>query len=313
MWHSLNEQDFGLMSVFSESIDRSQRADSGLLPDLRNSNNLIVLSDYSGHHNSCKFESYGILLVGMEESWPSWESTRLELRRRFKLGHRSFAFKKLNDACKRRALEPFLHASDGLTGVCATVLIDKSVGSMFAKAGLLDFSEPQLQPYSHFGSTFERLLRVVHLVSFFVAGLSAPGQNVVWFTDQDDIAANHARLTQLTSIWATIMSHYLRHNLGHLRCGTTESDNGTLQIEDLAAIPDLVAGALAEAITCYDNESCIPGGSVIILLPRSVSPKSRSIIEWLARASGSLRRLTYLIHPVRGTTTLTIKRLRFHT
>lgn len=300
------------MKVFSQSVERSQRRDPELLPDMRRSKTLLVTSDYSGHHRACRFESYGILLIGMEDCWPSWEAARLELRRRHRIGRRSFAFKKLNDACKRRALVPFLEASEILNGLCVTVLIDKSIPSMFRKDGPLELSSPSLQPYAAFGAIFERLLRVVHLVSFFLAGLSGEGQNVFWFTDQDAIAANPNRLTQLTQVWATVLSNYLSHQLGHLRCGTTESDNGTLQIEDLAAVPDLVAGALAEAITCYEKDSYLPDGKLIVPLPSSVSPKARAIIGWLSRRSRHLKRLSYVIHPVQGSTGLTVKHLQFH-
>ncbi len=301
------------MNVFSQSIRRSLSKDPNLLPDLANFTHLLIASDYSGHHQGCRYESYSYLIVGMGESWLSWEASRLSVRQRFKLAKRSFAYKKLNDSRKREALDSFLAASEVLAGLCVTVLIDKSITSMFDKEGRVDFSDPLLHPYSQFGiASFERLLRVVHLASFFVAGLSAPGQNITWFTDRDDIAANHARLTQLTSAWATVLSNYLSHPLGHLRCGTTESDNGTLQIEDLTAIPDLAAGALAEMATCYDKESHVPDGPLIVPPPNGVSEKTRSIIRWLSNSVPPLKRMIYVIHPVGNTSTLTIKRLQLH-
>ena len=99
-------------------------------------------------------------------------------------------------------------------------------------------TRPDLAAYSHLrASVFERMLRVVHLVSFFTAGLSRAGQDVLWFTDVDDIAANNERIVELTNVWANVFSHYLQHDLRHVRCGTTQCDNGTLQLEDLASIP----------------------------------------------------------------------------
>src|SRR5690348_4678321 len=114
------------MNVFSDSIRRSLLKDPNLLPDLSDFTHLLIASDYSGHHQGCKYESYAYLIVGMGESWLSWEASRLAVRQRFKLSNRSFAFKKLNDRRKREALDDFLAASDVLTGLCVTVLIDKS-------------------------------------------------------------------------------------------------------------------------------------------------------------------------------------------
>jgi hypothetical protein len=87
------------------------------------------------------------------------------------------------------------------------------------------------------------MLRVVHIVSFFLAGLSRAHQNVIWITDEDEIAANDNRMRELTNLFGNISSHYLPHSMGHFRCGTMKSDDGSRQLEDLASIPDLVAGA----------------------------------------------------------------------
>jgi hypothetical protein len=86
----------------------------------------------------------------------------------------------------------------------------------------------------------------VHVLGVLLAGLAAPGQNVMWFTDEDSIAANDDRVRELTQLFAWISSQYLTFNLGHCRCGTSKCDDGSRQIEDFLAIPDMIAGALAE-------------------------------------------------------------------
>ena len=54
---------------------------------------------------------------------------------------------------------------------------------------------------------FERLTRVGLLGSMLIAAMSAPRQNVLWFTDQDAIAPNVARLREATAVTA----HYVAH------------------------------------------------------------------------------------------------------
>lgn len=63
------------------------------------------------------------------------------------------------------------------------------------------------------------------------------------------MAANVQRLTQLTEVLARVSSNSIAHDLRHLRCGTTHSDDGTLSLEDLVAICDLGAGAFCEVAT----------------------------------------------------------------
>jgi hypothetical protein len=309
-----------MMNVFNDVITQQQWSDPGAMPDLRASKTLLVASDYSGHHTACRFESYGYIYV-THDSWPIWERSRLQIREAFGLSSRTFAYKKLGDMKKQLALDRFLAAADQLHGACITVLVDRRIKSFFVDDGCGDRDQAaKLWPGVVFTrATFERLMRVVHLNSFFLAGLAGPGQSILWFTDQDDIAANPARLTILTEILAIILSHYLRlpddqvpFTLGHLRCGTTASDTGTLQIEDLAAIPDLVAGALAEAFTCFDKEDRRPKSQLIVPPPRSLPEKARRIIGWLSDESARLKRHVFSIEPTDSVGQLRIKRLSFY-
>lgn len=300
------------MKLFSDSILKAAQAAPRLLPNLHRAETLIVTSDYSGQHKASKFESYAFLFANLE-AWPEWEQRRIEVRKIHRSEGRRVSFKKLGDALKQRMLPDFLQAANLLPGLCVCVLIDKAIPSMFRKEGPLDFSEPDLAPFSHYPRiAFEKLLRVVHLVSFFLAGLTMPGQNILWFTDQDDIAANDTGVVELTRIWENILSHYLQHDVGHLRCGTTASDNGSLQIEDLAAIPDLVAGAIVDAINSYAAAGTIPALGLLTPPPDNVSPKAREIIGWFSEDWWPMHRLVYSFEAVPGSTALAIKRLCFH-
>lgn len=122
-----------------------------------------------------------------------------------------------------------MDAADTLPGLCVIVAVDRKIESLFREAGHIDMTADAYKPYeSYTAYDFERLLRIVNFVSFFLAAISHPGQNILWFTDQDNIAANENKVRILTNVWATVFSNYLQHNLGHLRCGTTNCDNGSL-------------------------------------------------------------------------------------
>jgi hypothetical protein len=125
--------------------------------------------------------------------------------------------------------------------------------------------------------------------------LSVPNQDLLWIVDQDEIAANVAQLTQLTKVFARILSNYSTHNLRHIRCGTTLSDDGNLALEDLAAIPDLTAGALSEICTNFIDESAFPVPGIISPLNPRLSWKSRLISSWMAHEDMPLRRYTCVL------------------
>lgn len=282
------------------------------ITDLHASPTLIVTSDYSGHQKGSLYEVYALLITG-SQGWDTWESARLELRRTFKIGSRRISFKGLNDVRKRRMVPCFLNAADQLPGLCVALVVQRSIQILFDEKGSLDYSSPELSQYTHYDAhVFERLLRVVHFVSFFLAGLSRPDQDVLWFTDQDDIAANDQRVVELTRIWANVFGHYLQHNLRHIRCCTTQCDNGTLQIEDLASVPDLAAGSLGEMFNRYAAAGGIPDSRLIVPAPRGLSRKSAAICRWLAYGGARLNRLVYLIEEVSDSGTLRIKDLHLH-
>lgn len=283
------------------------------ITDLRASPTLIVTSDYSGQQKGSLHEVYAFLIVG-SQGWNEWESARLELRRTFRVGRRRVSFKGLTDVRKRRMLSCFLSAADKLPGLCVALVVQRSIQSLFTKKGSLDFNSPELIEFAHYNAhVFERLLRVIHFVSFFLAGLSQPGQDVLWFTDQDDIAANDERVCELTRIWANVFGHYLQHNLRHLRCGTTKCDNGTLQIEDLASIPDLVSGALGELLNRYSTAGCKLNGRLIVPAPQGLSRKSGDICKWLAYGDARLNRVVFFIEEMANTHDLCVKNLHLHT
>jgi hypothetical protein len=289
MWTSLPDTGFGAMKSLDNAMTRTTLRSSLALSQ---SDALIVTSDYSGGHRGSTRLVYSLLIVA-SKGWEVWERERLLLRRTTQLGTRRMSFKGLNDAVKRTALVPFLEAADTLSGVCVSVTVPTRLASLFESRGRIDLALPDLSPYSHLSArVIERMLRVVHMVSFFTAGLSSSGQDVLWFTDADDIAANDAQVGKLTETWATVFSHYLQHDLRHIRCGTTRCDDGTLQIEDLASIPDLAAGALGEMLSNCDRASLRPVPGLLVRAP-GMSRKARLICSWLARRDTHLDRLVF--------------------
>jgi len=106
--------------------------------------------------------------------------------------------------------------------------------------------------------TFEKLFRVAQFVGFLVAGLSRVGQNIWWLTDEDEIVANEQRLQAAMKFLAGASTRFVTHCLGSLRCMTDACDGGTGFAKDLTSIPDLVAGALAEAWNKSAHDGTLP-------------------------------------------------------
>lgn len=311
-WNPLEDPKFGLMYYFSESIKQAELQYPGLLPDLRQGPVIFIGSDYSGQHNLSQYESLSFLFADLK-SCADWNNLRIKLRNRFLPDGRRMSYKNLNDAKRRNVLMPFLDAANHITGIVITILIDKKIDSLFKKQGHLNMDDPDLKQYSHWTvNTFEKLLRIIHIVSFFLSGLSRPNQDVLWFTDEDEIVANETRLREVVKIFTHISSHYLTYDLGHLRIGTTISDNGTRELEDLVSIADLVAGALSQVIADYSKSGINLSNNLIVPISIKTPSKTSEIMLWFNDKNQKLKRLIYEIRSEGDSDMLNLRRWHFH-
>ena len=121
-------------------------------------------------------------------------------------------------------------------------------------------------------------------------------QNFLWFTDEDSIAANDKRIGDLTKLFSWIGSLYIPFTMGHFRCGTSKSDDGSRQLEDYIAIPDLIAGSLSEQLNLSLSESDNLGDIFWIYRP-DMSHKTQIITSWFSNISCSLKKLFVVIEP----------------
>jgi hypothetical protein len=207
------------------------------------------------------------------------------------------SFKRLTDGQRRRALLPLLHAANSLDGLSFSVVVNKQCDSIFAGRPPLDLKNPQFTPYRKWkANILERAFFIVHTISVLIAGLAVPGQNVMWFTDEDSIAANDERVRELTHIFAWISSLYLTFDLGHFRCGNSKCDDGSRQIEDFLAVPDLIAGSIAEQMAL---KAIGPSELNQLFWVRHghFSEKTSTISWWLSESKWPLKRLVCVIDP----------------
>jgi hypothetical protein len=249
------------------------------------------MSDYSGQHRKSRYYVTSILVFDLESS-AQWEYNRRGIRDKFLRDGRRMSFKRLRDRRRAEALVPLLRAANTITGVCATFAISKKVGTLCTRPEDFDKFSQRLNLRGKWNSkSFEHVVRLTHFVSLLVAGLSQPGQHIYWISDEDPFFANTRRSQDVAHLVSSFTSHYVAHQLGELGVGTTQIDEGDLLEEDLAAIPDLVAGAVAEIATAIakENQGRIPIG-LTLSLPTDLAPKTEILADWIADDTQSLKR-----------------------
>lgn len=294
-WHD-DDARLALMNSVSRQLAQYELADPGSLPNLRDDPTLFVATDFGGEHREATYETTGVLLAG-SKSVRNWLPLQKALRVEYLPDGRRMSYKGLNDRQKQRALPAFLSSANLLNGLLLLVIVDKRLGSMFSNSGRLsreslDYPRLDLWPLER----IERALRATSLVSLLMRGLSRQGQDLTWFLDEDEVVANETRLREFIDVFGAVSSHYIPHLLGHCRIGTTACDNGSREIEDLAAIPDLAIGALADILP----ELARGGGlstSLTTMLSEELKPKTRPLVNWLAARGAPLRRCVLVLSP----------------
>lgn len=299
MWNRLGKPELTNLNTFSERIWAMEQKRPGNFPDFLPNEPLLIFSDYGGSHPGARFESYAFLFV-QPSVLPLWEGLRNGIRDAVGFHGGRMAYKKLNAGDRDRALIPWLHAADELTGLLVTIVVENSVGSFFGATDVerLRVEIPEFRDVKD--GTIERTFRICHLLSVFVAGVSHPDQELVWITDQDEIAANETRLELLRQTFPKVCGLYLGEPPAKFICATTEADNGSLQIEDLASLPDLVAGAFADVHTQQALHGSLPTNHTPIAIPDSISPKSQYLLHWASLPDRSLRRMVFAFFPAGG-------------
>jgi hypothetical protein len=283
-WNLSVGPEFGFLSTLNEAIRQMQERNPHLLPNIQRGATITVTSDYSGGRKA-GYQVLSFLFADFDQA-ADWEAARWQVREKYLTRGRVMAYKSLGERFRGEALTPFLGAANRLPGLSLTVAIHQSIKTIFFAGDFLNRGDARLTAYADWSEeTLEKMFRVVHLIALFVAGLSRPQQNVLWITDEDEIGANSKRLDDLKMTFATVARYYLTHELGGLRCTTTAADDATRLFEDLAAIPDLCAGAMLDYLTT-------PRAAIGKGTPNAgIKAKSRPILYWLGDHRQPLKRL----------------------
>jgi hypothetical protein len=299
IWKPLQRPELGCLNSISNVIWMEELKKVDRLTSVRNGQTLILASDYGGSHKGATHETISFVLADFHFLW-LWDELRQKIRTPEQLGHRRISYKNLNDKKRRETLVPFLRYSSTIPGLLISFVVDKNI------LGILSESLP-MDGFAAFGSvsqwkkySFEKLTRVGLLGAMLISCMSAPGQNVIWLTDQDEIAPNDKLHREATQLIGHYMNHLLTHNMSHFRFGSTKMDPGSLWVEDLVSLPDLASGAICSLFQTFIKIYGEPPGLVHRRQPNEALDKDRVIAAWLADISSPLKRLTVAVDSAPG-------------
>jgi hypothetical protein len=255
-----------------------------LVPDLSKDKTLFVFSDYSRVQG--EYKTYTFLLIGRSGA-DYFNGIRKIVRKDFNLKNCRMSYKGLNDKIKLKALPAFLSCAEAMDGLIITFAVDTRIKYMFAEQ-FID-AWPELSEFKK--NTLEDMLRVVHFGAQAIMTPFSRGQNIVWFTDSDAIVANEKHKQLFGRLAETMIRQVfmLKEDINQIVFGLSEIDDGSLEIEDFLAIPDLVAGALCETLDRL-NQANLRVTSKIILKKPKVQAKTDIICGWIGKTICPLKK-----------------------
>lgn len=249
---------------------------------------LLITCDIGGSQRDQPYETYSFLILDLDRNG-HWLAMHQEFRAEVMPLRRRMSFKALNDGVRRRALPDSLALTEFLDGVLVTFAVHKSDRPQISvDPELIEELAGLWKP-----AVLDRLMWVVYLSAFLVSGFAAAGQDIMFIIDEDEIAANVTQLTELTQLFGRACSAQELPMMGHLRVGTTKSDDGSLALEDLAAIPALAAGGIGEFTHILQRDGTGPLSPMLQRLPPAMTWKTKDL-DGLADAARRQPRTLHL-------------------
>lgn len=215
--------------------------------------------------------------------------TRREVREQLLSDGRSMSWKKLNsDSQRQAAFFPFLQAADHIPGLAITLAFHRHSDFEIPRDDIERFQDGFHLLADWKSRNLKQMFRIASCTAFLIAGLSNPGQEIHWVSDQDAAFANEPKETDTISLFSQMLTTFLPHKIGQVYHGTTAHGVETLLQEDLVAIPDLMCGATAELFTAIKREyTDIP--DIYAMLPK-LTNRPRQFLQWYSSSDWPLKR-----------------------
>ena len=170
------------------------------------------------------------------------------VRKEYNLGNKEIAFKDFSMGQLNRALSEYLNALDLLPGFLFSLAIDKRIGSVFGPSDkdterwIVEVLESE-----GFGgrkpAVNEKLLRVIHILAFFVGLFTRDGQKVFWMTDNDAISETEEMHMNTLSLLQRVLTLYTKDGVEFpVLGGALPFADDQLGIRDMLSATDVVAG-----------------------------------------------------------------------
>lgn len=296
VWQPVTHTEVGYAYVLSDAIAIAEAGNPDLLWPV-DQGLQIVASDYSGQHRQATHETFSFLVTtdrALTDWLPSWSAFRAE----WLPDGRRLSFKQLREPVRRRAYPHFLELAGRLRANLITIMVDNRVGCMSGDPLELAAIWDDCFAPNATAASVEKAYRLALFVCLIQAGLRREGQASRWISDQDEVLDSFDKRERFARI-----ARYLTFGLTGWRAGavqefmTTGGSDAPAWLEDLAAIPDIAAGACAQLSGVLPLFRSQTTWTVPMSINKDVDGRARMFGDWLSASDGVLRHVLVRLAP----------------
>jgi len=276
-----------------EQLNKLAKRESLFLPNLHTHNETVaVFSDYGGEATTSRYNVFSFLICAFN-GLAAFRDAQSQLREEHKLNTpaKEFSFKTLDYGPIERSLSGYIrNISNLVPGVLISVVIEKGNLSLWGS----DKKKAQLEMVEILKDAelgdwkpepAEKLITVIHLVSYFIAILAKDGQKIFWQSDEDAIMANDEKMAQAGRLFARVLGLYTTKKFPILGYAKSFGKDSTLLL-DLLSVPDLVAGSIEHYLTRKDN-----------LAELTIKDGANKILVWHGYQGLALKKYAFIFRP----------------
>jgi hypothetical protein len=286
-WKLLTPQNINARKVWGwgHSIQKIIAASE---PPRRETNRVLIASDYGGNHAKASHLIYCYLIV--KGGGREWISAVQSARREHMLNRGAMSYKRLGDPARQNALVPFLQAAGNLDGHLVSIAVDKRKRWLSTMDGRAEMMAAAFKLKASWNAgALEAMLRKTHFVALLLSMWALPMSEITWITDADEFVANDLRHDDALLAAARFCDFYLPGPQGIFRLNTTGQDEVGTYFEDLCSIPDLAAGMLSEISTRLSKAGTWEN-RMEKMLGAELPPKASILADWFWDAEMRLRK-----------------------
>lgn len=289
VWRPISDAQAGYLFSLSDSLRNLEDKHPDALV-ATNQHSMIIASDYSGQHKDASHEAYAFVVTS-DNAIKEWLPLLEQFRKLCLPDGRRLSFKNLKEPVRWRALPQFLETIGHLSGNIITIMVDRRVGSFMAggpKAIIEAFPDCFSPNVKH--GTVEKMFRLASFVSLILSGLRPENQESHWISDHDEALDSNEKI-EAFSLLARYITYgcinWIRPAINYFT--TTESLYAPDWAEDIASIPDIVAGSCCKMSRYLPTFLGRESWTVAISSENIGDQRAFAVGSWLSRGQTALK------------------------